>query len=60
MYTIKNKYCDQLLKLSGEDFPKRKTIEKYKNGSQKAQENSVRALESFLGVNNWRDLVKNH
>ncbi|KYG91493.1 hypothetical protein A0U40_00665 [[Bacillus] sp. KCTC 13219] len=57
-YNIKDEYYDALLKLSSNGYPKRKVIEEYKNGSRKAQENTVRAFADILGVNNWNNLVQ--
>lgn len=57
MYIIKSEFCEKLLKISGKDYPKRKVIEKYKNRSRKAQENTVRSLASLLKVDDWKKLV---
>jgi hypothetical protein len=60
MYTIKKDVCDDLLKISDdgmEGYPNRQIIEEYKDGSRKAQENTVRALAALLKVDDWKELV---
>ncbi len=58
MYSIKTDICDKLLDQASENgFPKRKTIEKYKNGDQKAREITVRALAAHLKEEDWKELV---
>lgn len=58
MYFIKPEYCDQLLKLSNNGYPNREVLEEYKNGSRKAQENTLRAFASLLKINDWKMLVR--
>jgi len=57
MYIIKSEGSDILPKITNKDLPKREIIEKYKNG-EKVQENTVRALASFLGEKDWKNLVQ--
>ena len=59
MYFIKSEFCEKLIEIFSNDFPKRRIFEEYMNRSRKAQENTVRALAAQLGVDekDWKELV---
>lgn len=57
MYVIKSEFCEKLLKLSVEGYPKRNVIKEYMNRNRKVQENTVRALAALLNQDDWEKLV---